>query len=103
MDGKSYTFAYDAENRLVSVSGDATATFTFNGDGQRVKSFMDGETTLFVGGHYEISNPGAGQTVTKYYMAGASRVAVRTNGTLKYLLADRLGSTTLSTDANPSK
>ena len=77
---KSFTFAYDAENRLVSVSGDATATFTFNGDGQRVKSVMDGETTLFVGGHYEVTNPGAGQTITKYYMAGESPAATSESG-----------------------
>ncbi|MBV6397148.1 MAG: hypothetical protein HFACDABA_02753 [Anaerolineales bacterium] len=102
-DSKSYTFAYDAENRLVSVSGDATAAFTFNGDGQRVKSVMDGETTLFVGGHYEVTNPGAGQTVTKYYMAGATRVAVRKGGTLSYMLADHLGSTSLVTDTNGNR
>jgi len=102
-DAKSFTFAYDAENRLVSVSGDATATFTFNGDGQRVKSVMDGETTLFAGGHYEIANPGAGQTVTKYYMAGVSRVALRKGGTLSYMLADHLGSTSLVTDTNGNR
>jgi RHS repeat-associated protein len=102
-DGKSYTFAYDAENRLVAVSGDSTATFVYNGDGQRVKSVMDGETTLFVGGHYEITNPGAGQTVTKYYMAGATRVAVRKDGTLSYMLADHLGSTSLVTDTNGNR
>jgi RHS repeat-associated protein len=85
------------------VSGDTTATFTFNGDGQRVKSVMDGETTLFVGGHYEIANPGAGQTVTKYYMAGATRVAVRKDGTLSYMLADHLGSTSLVTDTNGNR
>jgi len=90
-DGKSYTFAYDAENRLVSVSGDSTATFTFNGDGQRVKSVMDGETVLFVGGHYEITNP------------GASRVALRKSGTLSYMLADHLGSTSLVTDTNGNR
>jgi RHS repeat-associated protein len=102
-DGKSYTFAYDAENRLISVSGDSTATFVYNGDGQRVKSVMDGGTTLFVGGYYEIANPGAGQTITKYYMAGASRVALRKDGTLSYTLADHLGSTSLVTDANGNR
>jgi len=55
-----------------------------------------------VGNHYiiplwdEVKN----SVVTKYYFAGATRLAVRTNGTLKYLLADHLGSTALSTDAN---
>ena len=94
--GKSFTFTYDAENRLVSVSGDATATFVYDGDGKRVLSTMDGATTLFVGAHYEK----VGSTVTKYYMAGATRVAMRKDGTLSYMLGDHLGSTSLVTDIN---
>jgi RHS repeat-associated protein len=38
--------------------------------------------------------------VTKYYYAGAQRIAMRTNGNLFYLLGDHLGSTSLTTDAN---
>ena len=52
-------------------------------------------TTYFVGGYYEVTNG----TVTKYYYAGAQRIAMRTNGTLNYLLGDHLGSTSLTTDA----
>jgi YD repeat-containing protein len=36
--GGSYTLAYDAENRLVSVAGTNTTTYTYDGDGNRVKS-----------------------------------------------------------------
>ena len=46
-----------------------------------------------------MKNPSTGQSVTKYYYAGATRLATRTNGTLSYLLADHLGSTSLVTDA----
>ena len=53
--------------------------FVYNGDGQRVrvasrreKSVVNGETILFIDGHFEVLNPGTGQTVTKYYFAGAS-------------------------------
>jgi len=53
-------------------------------------------TTYFVGSHYEVTNG----TVTKYYYAGSQRVAMRTNGTLNYLLGDHLGSTSLTTDAS---
>ena len=46
--------------------------------------------------------------VTKYYYAGSQPfdytqgrlLAMRTNGTLSYLLGDHLGSTSLTTDAN---
>lgn len=53
-------------------------------------------TTYFVGSHYEVANG----VVTKYYFAGSQRIALRTNGTLNYLLGDHLGSTSLTTDAN---
>jgi len=96
---------YDAENRLVEVkkNDNVIATFVYDGDGRRVKSVMGSETILFVGGHYEIKNPGSGQEVTKYYFAGALRIAIRKytipqSQELNYLLGDHLGSTSLTTD-----
>ncbi len=83
---QTFNFTYDAENRLVSVTGDATATFVYDGDSKRVLSTMDGATTLFVGAHYEK----VGSTITKYYLAGATRVAMRQGTTLSCLLADHL-------------
>ena len=56
-------------------------------------------TTLFVGAHYEKS----GAQIAKYYFAGASRIAVRTNGTLSYLLGDHLGSSSVTTNASGVK
>jgi YD repeat-containing protein len=38
--GSSYTLSYDAENRLVSVSGAVTATFVYDGDGNCKKRSM---------------------------------------------------------------
>ena len=35
VSGSSYTLGYDTENRLVSVTGAATATFYYDGDGNR--------------------------------------------------------------------
>jgi RHS repeat-associated protein len=52
-----------------------------------------------VGQHYEKK----GTTVTKYYFAGATRLAVRTNGTLSYLLGDHLGSSSVTTNASGVK
>jgi len=49
-----------------------------------------------VSGHYEVT----GSTVTKYYFAGAQRVAMRTGSTLSYLLSDHLGSTSLTTNSS---
>jgi YD repeat-containing protein len=117
--GQTVTLGYDAENRLVSVTGtNLSAQFTYNGDGQRVKSVINGVTIYFVGGYYEFND--ATDEVSKYYFAGASRIAVRKytvpqTTTLTYLvstgstqrlgdhastlLSTSLGSTSLAVDA----
>lgn len=71
-------------NRLVSVSGAATASFSYDADGKQVKAVVDGVTTYYIGNHYEVKN----NIVTKYYFAGATRLAVRTGGTLSFLLGN---------------
>ena len=87
---------------LKSLCNCSNTTFTYDGDGRRVKSVLTTSlgtsTTIFVGSHYEITDG----VVTKYYFAGAQRIAMRTNGTLTYLLSDHLGSTSLTTDASGS-
>jgi hypothetical protein len=106
-NGQSFTLNYDTENRLVSVTGAATANFYYDADGKQVKSIVNGVTTYYVGQHYEKK----GTTVTKYYFAGATRLAVRTNGALSYLLGDHpsttlrtsLGSSSVTTNASGVK
>jgi len=39
---------------------------------------------------------GSEQIVRKYYFAGSSRIALRENGTLTWLLSDHLGGTTVT-------
>ena len=70
VNGQTFTLGYDAENRLVSVSGAANASFVYDGDGRRVKSTVNGTTTYFIGAHYELT----GSQVTKFYFAGARPV-----------------------------
>ena len=55
-----------------------------------------------------MSNPGSGQTVSKYYFAGASRIAMRKytipqSMTVEYTLGDHLGSTSITTDSSGNK
>jgi RHS repeat-associated protein len=102
----SYQFtSYNAPQPVsapLAISGPTflQGAFTYDGDGKRVKSVMTTDvatnTTYFVGNYYEVANG----VVTKYYYAGAQRIAMRQNGTLSYLLGDHLGSTSLVTDAN---
>jgi RHS repeat-associated protein len=104
--GQTWNLSYDAENRLVSVSGPNgfSASFVYDGDGQRVKSTIGSATTTFVGNYYEKT----GSTITKYYLAGSNRVAMR-NYTIpqsmevEYFLSDHLGSTSLTTDQDGAK
>jgi len=97
VNNQTFNLAYDAEGRLVTVTGPSmNAQFIYDGDGARVKSIINGTNTLFIGGHYEVQ----GANITKYYFAGAQRIAVQTNGTLSFLLSDYLGSTSLTTDTS---
>jgi RHS repeat-associated protein len=92
--GNSYTLGYESENRLVSVSGAATASFVYNGDGERVKGTVNGATVTYIGDYFEWK--GSGSTKVKYYYAGGQRVAVRDSTVLYYLLTDHLGSTSIT-------
>ena len=96
-DGTAYLQTFDAENRLASVTknGSVVATFTYDGDGNRVKKMEGSVTTVYVGGHYE-KNISTG-VVTKYYYAGSQRIAQRKGSVVYYLHADHLGSTSLAT------
>lgn len=49
---QNYTLTYNAEGRLTGVSGSLSATFTYDGDGQRVKQVIGGVTTYFVGNYF---------------------------------------------------
>ncbi len=96
---KDYTLTYNAENQLDAVSGAATASFEYDADGKQVLATVNGITAIYVGNHYEVKN----NIVTKYYFAGATRLAVRTDGTLRFLLGDHLGSSSVTTDASGAK
>jgi RHS repeat-associated protein len=95
-DGARYFLSYDAESRLTSVSGTVSASFAYNGDGQRVTATIDTTITTYIGGHFEWQN-GVGKS---YYFAGAQRVAMRTSTEVKFLLGDHLGSTSVTALAN---
>ncbi len=77
-------------------------------NGRQVKAAIGNTTTYCVSTHYQVDNG----VVTKYYSAGATRIAtpalapgasVRKNGTLYYLLTDHLGSTSLTLTSSGSK
>jgi len=91
--GQAYTLTYDAENHLTGVSGAATGTFVYDGDGARVKATLNGTTIVYLGNYVEWNDTTS--SLIKYYYAGTARVALR-GAALRYLLSDHLGSTTVS-------
>ena len=84
------TYQYDAENRMVSLDGGATAyggaAYFYDGDGRRVKKVMPTETTVFV---YNAM----GQLIAEYSNQGG-------DGGTSYLTQDHLGSTRVVTDSS---
>ena len=92
--GTTYTLTYDAENRMTGMTGGSVnASFVYDGDGNRVKGFIGGVTTAYIGNYAEWISGSPG-TLVKYYYAGTTRVAMRSgsNNPL-WLLGDHLGST----------
>ncbi|HEY6333975.1 MAG TPA: RHS repeat-associated core domain-containing protein, partial [Blastocatellia bacterium] len=90
--GNSYT--YDAENKQTSCTvmnettgASTSATYTYDGDGQRITKNVGGTVTMFV---YNAD----GALVAEY-----GGPALTDSGT-SYLTTDQLGSTRLVTDAN---
>jgi RHS repeat-associated protein len=101
LSGQTTNLTYDAENHLTGASGAATATFDYDGDGQRMKATLGGVTTVYIGNHFEWT--GSTSTMIKYFYAGTQRVAMKKGSTVYFLLGDHLGSTTLTTNSSGTK
>jgi YD repeat-containing protein len=88
VNGTPYTLVYNPENQLAQVKQGSTvlASYTYDGDGVLVKKVAGGQTTVYVGPHYE-KNLTTG-VITKYFYLGSQRVALRQGGTPYYLHAD---------------
>ena len=87
-EGQSYVF--DAENKMVSFNGGSSqggASYSYDGDGKRVKKVFGNVTTVFV---YDIN----GRLIAEY-----SSAPPEPNGT-RYLTGDHLGSPRVITDTS---
>jgi hypothetical protein len=72
--------------------------FVNNGDGTMVKSEVNGVVTYYAGRHYHKVMDGEDETIRKFYTAGSTNIAMRTNGVLTWVLSDHLGSSTVTAD-----
>lgn len=94
------TSAPTATATAVLIPGEAQ--YVYDGDGNMVKSVIGDVTTYYAGSTYEKKVVGIEQVERKYYFAGSSRIAMRENGALTWLLSDNLGSTSTTAAADGS-
>ncbi|OJX39882.1 MAG: hypothetical protein BGO78_13995 [Chloroflexi bacterium 44-23] len=88
----------EGESPLLDWQG-GEIIYTYDGDGNLVKSEIGEVTTYYPSQYYEKRMVDEEQTIFKYYFVGSARIAVRENGTLSWLLSDHLGSTSGTVNA----
>ena len=96
--GVVYSQTWDVENRLTYVSGSngKWAQYAYDADGVLVRRNTSGQTTAYIGPHYELVNGAA----ASYYYLGEQRVAMRASGAVYWLHSDHLGSASLATNSS---
>jgi RHS repeat-associated protein len=86
----SYNYTYDSLGQLIGVSGDTTASYTYDFAGRRVVKIEGNSTNYSFSPYYEVENG----KVVKHYYAGGSLIADSIDGQQIYYHTDHLGSTT---------
>ncbi|MCC6132476.1 MAG: RHS repeat protein, partial [Acidobacteria bacterium] len=93
-------FAYDAENRLTSITGNETASYTYDYQGRRISKTVGAVTTTYLyDGLNLIAETAAGQT--SYFLNGAGideTLAMSRAGQISYMSSDGLGSVVATND-----
>ena len=96
----SWNYSWDAEHRLSSISGSAADTFTYDGDGERVKKSNGALFWRQHGGPYLTKTNLAGGIISERILFNGLHVAIlNPPTTVHYLFQDHLGGEHLVTDA----
>ncbi|WP_331741061.1 RHS repeat-associated core domain-containing protein [Streptomyces sp. NBC_00055] len=85
---------WDAEGHLATLTeAGKTSSYTYDADGNRlIAKNADGSSTLTLPGGDELTLAASGtKTGTRYYTHNGETVAVRTGGTISYLISDHQG------------
>ena len=84
----------------IPIKTAGATTFTYDGDGGRVKKVTpDGSTNIYIGSIYEVATtPSAGQKTTKSIFLGANRICQVEASNVYYYHQDHLGSSNVITD-----
>ena len=97
------TYTYDYENRLISVSGGVTATYSYDPLGRRIQKVTGGSTTnYYFDGARVIEERNASDSVVATYVYGSGIDEILTmdrGGTIYYYHQNSLGSVVAVTNA----
>ena len=89
----AHSYTYDAENRLVSVDGGATAQYGYDQSNRRIKKTIGGVTTHCVWEGAKViaeNTASSGAVNVEYVYSGNRMLASIAGGVTRYYLADRL-------------
>jgi RHS repeat-associated protein len=100
----AHSFTYDAENRVVSVDGGATATYGYDHQNRRVKKTVGSTTTHYVweGAQVIAEHNGSTGAMLNEYVFANGRMIAREGGSSGriFFLNDRLSARATITDGN---
>lgn len=90
----NFTFGYDVDGRLNSISGASTATYTYDYQGRRTSKTVSGATTTYLYDGLNLVGETTGGTLTNYAFGPSvdDPLIVNKTGTISYFNADGLGS-----------
>ena len=89
----THSYAYDAEGRVATVDGGATATYVYDASGQRARKISGGAVDYVydLGGHVISEFSASGNWNRGEVYAGGGHIATYDNGTTYFTHADWLG------------
>jgi RHS repeat-associated protein len=100
----AHSFTYDAENRVVSVDGGATASYSYDHQNRRIKKTVGSTTTHYVweGSQVIAEHNGSTGAMTNEYVSANGKMIAREGGSSGriYFLNDRLSVRATITDGN---
>lgn len=97
--GGNFTFAWNADNRMTSISGAAVASYSYDHQGRRSSKTVGSATTYLYKGLDLIRETGASPADYLFGPGIDQPLAVSRAGSVSYYQADALGSISLLADA----
>jgi RHS repeat-associated protein len=99
--GGALAFVWDYENRMTSISGGTTASYTYDYLGRRSAKTVGSATTLYLYDGLNLVGESGGSTASYLFGPGIDQpLAMNRGGSAYYYDVDGLGSATIVSDAN---